>query len=59
MINEDNSEYIISNKNKLSDIRLKKQLSDKKKELNKIVCVTDSLYMDWRCGDITRADILE
>lgn len=37
-------------------LRMEKQLSDKKRELEKLVCVTDSLYMDWKCGDIIRAE---
>lgn len=39
-------------------LRLEKQLSDKKKELEKTICVTDSLYMDWKCGEITRAEYM-
>lgn len=36
--------------------RLQQLLKDRNKELEKLTCVTDNLYMDWKCGDITRAD---
>jgi len=39
-----------------SSSRLKKQLMEKKAELEKLVHATDSLYLDWKSGDITRAD---
>ena len=39
-------------------LRLQKQFSDQKRELEKLTCTTDSLYMDWKCGDITRADYM-
>lgn len=37
-------------------LHLTKQLSEKEKQLEKTIDVTDSLYMDWKCGDITRAE---
>lgn len=36
--------------------RLQQLLKDRSKELEKLTCVTDNLYMDWKCGDITRAE---
>lgn len=36
--------------------RLQQLLKDRTKELEKLICVTDNLYMDWKCGDITRAE---
>ena len=36
--------------------RLQQLLKDRNKELEKLTCVTDNLYMDWKCGDITRAE---
>ncbi len=36
--------------------RLQQLLKDRTKELEKLICVTDNLYMDWKCGDITRTE---
>ena len=36
--------------------RLQQLLKDRSKELEKLTCVTDNLYMGWKCGDITRAE---
>ncbi len=52
IIDEINKKSVIAN----LTIRLDKQLIDKRKELDKIICVTDNLYMDWRSGDITRTE---
>lgn len=37
-------------------LRLTKQLHEKEHELERTINVTDNLYMDWKCGDITRAE---
>ena len=54
LITEINKQPVIAKQS----ISLEKRLSDKKKELEKIVCTSDSLYMDWKCGDITRTDYM-
>lgn len=37
-------------------LQLTKQLAEKEHQLERTIDVTDSLYMDWKCGDITRAE---
>lgn len=37
-------------------LQLTRQLSEKEHQLERTIDVTDSLYMDWKCGDITRAE---
>lgn len=36
--------------------RINRLLSSKQKELEKLTIVTDNLYMDWRTGEITKAE---
>lgn len=55
----ENMSEVISEINKQATIvnqssRLKKQLNEKQKELEKIICVTDNLYMDWKSEEISR-----
>ncbi|CCL23615.1 recombinase family protein [Clostridioides difficile] len=50
VISEINKQAIIVNQSS----RLKKQLNEKQKELEKIICVTDNLYMDWKSEEISR-----
>lgn len=52
LITEINKQPVIAKQS----ISLEKRLFDKKKDLERIVCTSDSLYMDWKCGDITRTD---
>ena len=54
LISEINKQPVIAKQS----TSLKKRLSDKKREHEKIICTTDSLYMDWKCGDITKAEYL-
>jgi len=54
-----NMSHIISSINEQTKIdtqssRLKVQLADRRKELKKVTHVTESLYMDWKIGDITK-----
>ena len=37
-------------------LQLAKQLEEKEDQLKKTIDVTDSLYMDWKCGDLTKAE---
>lgn len=37
-------------------LQLTRQLEEKERQLERTVDTTDSLYMDWKCGDITRAE---
>ena len=41
---------------KVQSSRLKNQLLEKQQELKKIVYTKDSLYMDWKSGEITKED---
>ena len=52
IIEEINQQPTVSNKS----LHLEKQLNDKEKELEKMINVIDGLYMDWKCGDITRTE---
>lgn len=54
IISEINQQPIVRTHSKQLEQLLKKQ----KQELEKITCVTDNLYMDWKCGDITRAEYM-
>lgn len=56
-----NMAHIISNITKQAQIdtqssRLKVQHAEKLRELKKITHVTESLYMDWKMGDITKTE---
>lgn len=53
IIDEINQQPAVSNKS----FHLEKQLNDKEKELEKMINVIDSLYIDWKYGDITRTEI--
>lgn len=52
IIDKINQQPAVSNKS----LHLEKQLNDKEKELEKMINVIDGLYMDWKCGDITRTE---
>ena len=52
VIAEINSQPAICNQS----LRLTKQLQEKERQLEKTIDVVDSLYMDWKCGEITRAE---
>ncbi|GAA0067939.1 hypothetical protein ACV3RS_15475 [Clostridium perfringens] len=52
VISEINNQTTIVNQSS----RLKKQLNEKQKELEKIIFVTDNLYMDWKSEEISRND---
>lgn len=51
VITEINKQEAVCNQS----LRLTKQLQTKEHELEKITNVIDNLYMDWKCGEITRA----
>ena len=52
VITEINKQEAVCNQS----LRLTKQLQTKEHELEKITNVIDNLYMDWKCGEITRAE---
>ena len=52
LIEDINERPSVNNKSK----RLNDMLMDKQRELDKIISVTDSLYMDWKCGEITKTE---
>lgn len=52
VIAEINSQPAICNQS----LQLAKQLQEKERQLEKTIDVVDSLYMDWKCGEITRAE---
>jgi len=54
IIKEINKRPIIKTKSK----ELERLYKAKQQQLERITVVTDNLYMDWKCGDITRAEYL-
>lgn len=54
IIEEINKRRIIKTKSK----ELERLYQAKQQQLERITVVTDNLYMDWKCGDITRAEYL-
>lgn len=54
IVKEINKQPIVRTKSK----QLEQLYKTKQQELEKITAVTDNLYMDWKTGDITKADYL-